>query len=83
MLITSKAEESPASASLTYQLFPYVVLLDIVLPRLSGLVSLRHIKTYQLKYKFLAGKIIGTIRSVVTKLSEKYPYREICEKSLP
>jgi len=35
-----------------------------------------------LKYIFLAGKIIRTARSVVMKLSEKYPYREIYEKSL-
>jgi len=43
----------------------------------------RHqIKTIRLKYIFLAGKIIKTARSVVMKLSEKYPYQEIYEKSL-
>jgi hypothetical protein len=43
----------------------------------------RHqIKTFRLKYIFLAGKIIRTARSVMMKLSEKYTYREIYEKSL-
>ena len=42
----------------------------------------QQIKTFRLKYIFLAGKIIRTARSVVIKLSEKYPYREIYEKSL-
>jgi hypothetical protein len=35
-----------------------------------------------LKYIFLAGKIIRTARSVVMKLSEKYLYQEIYEKSV-
>ena len=35
----------------------------------------QQIKTFRLKYIFLAGKIIRTARSVVMKLSEKYPYR--------
>ena len=43
----------------------------------------QQIKTFRLKYIFLAGKIIRTARSVVMKLSEKYPYREIYEQSLP
>jgi len=42
----------------------------------------QQIKTFRLKYVFLAGKLIRTARSVVMKLSEKYPYREIYEKSL-
>jgi hypothetical protein len=42
----------------------------------------QQIKTFRLKYIFLAGKIIRTARSVVMKLSEKYPYQEIYEKSL-
>ena len=42
----------------------------------------QQIKTFRLKYVFLAGKIIRTARSVVMKLSEKYPYQEIYEKSL-
>ncbi len=41
----------------------------------------QQIKTFRLKYIFLAGKIIRTARSVVMKLSEKYPYRELYEKS--
>ncbi len=43
----------------------------------------QQIKTFRLKYIFLAGKIIRTARSVVMKLAEKYPYREIFEKSQP
>jgi len=42
----------------------------------------QQIKTFRLKYIFLAGKIIRTARSVVMKLSAKYPYQEIYEKSL-
>jgi hypothetical protein len=42
----------------------------------------QQIKTFRLKYIFLAGKIIKTARSVMMKLSEKYPYREIYEHSL-
>ena len=42
----------------------------------------QQIKTFRLKYIFLAGKIIRTARSVVMKLSEKYPYQEIYEKGL-
>jgi hypothetical protein len=42
----------------------------------------QQIKTFRLKYIFLAGKIVRTARSVVMKLSEKYPYQEIYEKSL-
>jgi hypothetical protein len=37
----------------------------------------QQIKTFRLKYVFLAGKIIRTARSVVMKLSEKYPYQEV------
>ena len=43
-------------------------------------IKMNHIKTFRLKYIFLAGKIIRTARIVVMKLSEKYPYREIYEK---
>ena len=42
----------------------------------------QQIKTFRLKYIFLARKIIRTARSVVMKLSEKYPYQEIYEKGL-
>ena len=37
----------------------------------------QQIKAFRLKYVFLAGKIITTARSVVMKLSEKYPYQEV------
>jgi hypothetical protein len=42
----------------------------------------QQIKTFGLKYIFLAGKIIRTARSVVMKLSEKYPYKDVYEKCL-
>jgi hypothetical protein len=42
----------------------------------------QQIKTFRLKYIFLAGKLIKTARIVVMKLSEKYPYREKYEKSV-
>ena len=42
----------------------------------------QQIKTFRLKYIFLAGKIIRTARRVVMKLSDRYPYREIYEHSL-
>jgi hypothetical protein len=42
----------------------------------------QQIKTFRLKYIFLAGKIIRTARSTVMKLSDRYPYQEMYEKSL-
>jgi len=42
----------------------------------------QQIKTFRLKYILQTGKIIRTARCVVMKLSEKYPYQEIYEKSL-
>jgi hypothetical protein len=48
----------------------------------NGTEYRQQIKTFRLKYIFLAGKIIRTARNVVMKLSEKYPYREIYEQSL-
>ena len=42
----------------------------------------RQIKTFRLKYVFLAAKIIKMARSVIMKLSEKYPYRGVYEKCL-
>lgn len=42
----------------------------------------QQIKTFRLKYVFLAAKIIKTARSVIMKLSEKYPYRGVYEKCL-
>jgi hypothetical protein len=46
-------------------------------------IKMNHIKTFRLKYVFLAGKIIRTARSVAMKLSEKYPYQEIYAKAFP
>src|SRR5665648_75420 len=42
----------------------------------------QQIKTFRLKYVFLAAKIIKTARSVIMKLSENYPYKEVYEKCL-
>jgi len=42
----------------------------------------QQVKTFRLKYVFLAGKIIRTARSVIMKLSEKYPYQDVYEKCL-
>ena len=47
----------------------------------NGTEYRQQIKTFRLKYIFLAGKIIRTARSVIMKLSEKYPYREMYEQS--
>lgn len=41
----------------------------------------QQIKTFRLKYIFLAGKIIRNARRVILKISEKYPYRELYEHS--
>jgi len=42
----------------------------------------QQIMTFRLKYILQTGKIIRMARSVVMKLSEKFPYQEIYEKSL-
>ena len=47
----------------------------------NGTEYRQQIKTFRLKYIFLAGKIIQIVRSVIMKLSEKYPYREMYEQS--
>ena len=48
----------------------------------NGTEYRQQIKTFRLKYIFLAGKIIRMARSVVLKLSEEYPFQEIYAKSL-
>ena len=42
----------------------------------------QQIKTFRLKYIFLAGKIVRTARRVVVKLPKEYPYQEVYEYSL-
>jgi hypothetical protein len=42
----------------------------------------QHIKTFCLKYVFLAGKIIRTARYVVMKLPAKYPFRDVFDKCM-
>ena len=61
---------------LTYNLF-LLFKMDFA----NGTEYRQQIKTFRLKYIFLAGKIIRTARSVIMKVSEKYPYREMYEQS--
>ncbi len=42
----------------------------------------QQIKTFRLKYVFLAAKIIKTARNVIMKLSFNYPYKSVYEKCL-
>jgi hypothetical protein len=42
----------------------------------------QQIKTFRLKYVFLAGKIIRSARYIVMKLPAKYPYQDVYEKCL-
>ena len=42
----------------------------------------QQIKTFRLKYVFLAGKIIRSARYVVMKLPAKYPYKDVYQKCL-
>lgn len=42
----------------------------------------QQIRTFRLKYMFLAAKIIRTARYVVMKLSAKYPYKDVFNKCL-
>jgi len=42
----------------------------------------QQIKTFRLKYVFLAAKIIKTARYVIMKLSANYPYKAVYEKCL-
>ena len=42
----------------------------------------QQIKTFRLKYVFLAAKIIRTARYVLMKLSEKYPYQDVYKNCL-
>ena len=42
----------------------------------------QQIKTFRLKYVFLAGKIIRSARYIVIKLPAKYPYQDVFEKCL-
>jgi len=42
----------------------------------------QQIKTFRLKYVFLAGKIIRTARYVVMKLPAKYPFKDVYENCL-
>ena len=69
-------------ASFQLMLLAYNLFLLFKIDFLRATEYRQQIKTFRLKYIFLAGKIIRTARRVVMKLSENYPYREIYEKSL-
>ncbi|ENF4551574.1 hypothetical protein ACLG4J_004970, partial [Salmonella enterica subsp. enterica serovar Dublin] len=51
-------------------------------PSLDSSEYRQQIKTFRLKYVFLAAKIIKTARYVIMKLSENYPYKGVYEKCL-
>ena len=59
----------------------YYLFLLIKIDRIRTTEYRLQIKTFRLKYTFLAGKIIRTARCVVMKLSEKYPYIEMYEEA--
>ena len=42
----------------------------------------QQIKTFRLKYVFLAGKIIRSARVAIMKLPAKFPYKDVFEKCL-
>ena len=48
---------------------------------LSALEYRQQIKTFRLKYVFLAAKIIKTARYVMMQLSENYPHKEVYENA--
>ena len=60
----------------------YNLFLVFTLDRVKPMKYRQQIKTFRLKYIFLAGKIVRTARRVVMKLSERYPYQEIYESCL-
>jgi len=60
---------------LTYNLFLLCKMDCLSIPEYR-----QQIKTFRLKYVFIAAKIIKTARTVIMKISEKYPYREVYEK---
>ncbi len=59
----------------------YNLFLLFMMDYAKGTEYRQQIKPFRLKYIFLAGKIIRTVRSVVMMLSEKYPFPEMYEKS--
>jgi len=69
-------------AILQLMMLAYNLFLLFKLDSLKATEYRQQIKTFRLKYIFLAGKIVRTARRVVMKLSERYPYREIYEHSL-
>jgi len=59
----------------------YILFLLLKTDFANGTEYRQQIKTFRLKYIFLAGKIIRTARNVIMKLTEKYQYREMYEQS--
>jgi hypothetical protein len=60
----------------------YDLFLLFKIDRVSKTEYRQQIKTFRLKYIFLAGQIIRTARSVVMKLSEQYPYQAVFDQCL-
>jgi len=60
----------------------YDLFLLFKIDRVSKTEYRQQIKTFRLKYNFLAGKIIRTARNVVMKLSEQYPYQAVFDQCL-
>jgi hypothetical protein len=61
-------------------MFSYNLFLLFKLDSLCTSEYRQQIKTFRLKYIFLAAKIIRTARYVVMKLPAKYPYKNVYEK---
>ena len=67
----------------TFELYNGIVLLLLFkIDSLEPSEYRQQIKTFRLKYVFLAAKIIKTARTVIMNLSENYPYKEVYEKCL-
>lgn len=60
----------------------YYLFLLFKMDFVNGTEYRQQIKTFRLKYIFLAGKIIRTARNVGMKLSVNYPYQELYEKTV-
>lgn len=62
---------------LTYNIF-----LLFKMPYMAVKEYRQQVKTFRLKYVFLAGKIISAVRYKILKLPEQYPYKDIYIRSL-
>ena len=60
----------------------YDLFLSFKIDLVSKTECRQQIKTFRLKYVFLAGKITRNAGSVVMKLSEKYPHQDVFNQCL-